>query len=201
MNAALCNVQVVPGKENILPHQNSGPPMLALSKQLSFFFFFFFSVLFVHASGWDFVWTKVSKDKKEKKFTLLTTCSVMAGYRRLIQKNFWAPHCVTSNKPVNPSECLFISVYNENHFCLHVHGVLVRIKWKVSKPQVLWFVVCPVGFALSRKSGKQLLQNHTNKSPRKDFIESVLQERRAWSLVHRYCDTDLGVRWLSEFIS
>lgn len=66
---------------------------------------------------------------------------------------------------------------------------------------VPWFVVCPVGFGLSRKSGKQLLQNHTNKSPRKDFIESILHEQRAWSLVHRYSDTNLGVRWLSEYIS
>ena len=40
MNGAVCNVQVVPGKENILPHQNSGPLKLALSKQLSFLLFF-----------------------------------------------------------------------------------------------------------------------------------------------------------------
>lgn len=42
MNGAVCNVKVLPGKENILPHQNSGPLKLALSKQFSFLFFFLF---------------------------------------------------------------------------------------------------------------------------------------------------------------
>lgn len=154
------------------PCPYSGPQPLPEVKQLSLF-----SVLFVHASGEDFVWTKVSKDKKERKKHAFENWWCDGRVQYMDPGNLWALYRVTSNRPVNPSICLSVSQMRTRIIFASLTS------WSACEDHMKtfrniglnyrqWFPVWLMGLGSPRKPEKQVLRNHLNKTVRERTSQS-----------------------------